>query len=118
MKIVDLRARCVAIPITAQLRSNSGVHPGYFARTIIELVTDEGIIGLGELSDDRRAAMANLKERLVGLDPFQTSVIKARLQSKRGMYAPVEVACLDGWHVGQEDQRASCIFWQSSDPGP
>jgi glucarate dehydratase len=35
MKIVDLKARCVAIPLKAQLRSNTGVHPGYFMRTII-----------------------------------------------------------------------------------
>ena len=131
MKIVDLRARCVAIPITAQLRSNSGVHPGYFARTIIELVTDEGIIGLGELSDDRRSAMASLKERLVGLDPFQTSVIKARLQSKRGMYAPVEVACLDiqgkvagrplhdllGGRVRDRVPFIAYLFWRYDRPG-
>ena len=49
MKIIDLRTRCVAIPLNAQLRHNTGVHPGYFLRTILEVITDEGIVGLGEV---------------------------------------------------------------------
>ena len=36
MKIIDLKTRCVAIPLNAQLRHNTGVHPGYFLRTVLE----------------------------------------------------------------------------------
>ena len=42
MKIVDMKVRTVAIPTTCQLRHNTGVHPGYFIRNVLELVTDEG----------------------------------------------------------------------------
>ena len=40
MKIVDIKVRTVAIPMNAQLRHNTGVHPGYLMRTILELITD------------------------------------------------------------------------------
>ena len=49
MIITDLRARTVAIPTNAMLRHNMGVHPGYLMRTILEIFTDEGIVGLGEV---------------------------------------------------------------------
>ena len=48
MKIVDMKVRCVAIPMNCMLRHNTGVHPGYLLRTILELITDEGIVGLAE----------------------------------------------------------------------
>ena len=71
MKIVDLKVRCVAIPTTCQLRHNTGVHPGYFIRNIVEVVTDEGIVGLGEVGGgDQRGALLKLKPRILGLDPF------------------------------------------------
>lgn len=70
MKIVDMRVRCVAIPLTCQLRHNTGVHPGYFLRTILELITDEGLIGLGEVGGgDQRGALTRLKPRVLGMDP-------------------------------------------------
>ena len=45
MKITDMRVRVVAIPMNAQLRHNTGVHPGYLLRNIVEIFTDEGIVG-------------------------------------------------------------------------
>jgi len=77
MKIIDLKARTVAIPLNAQLRHNTGVHPGYFLRTVIEIVTDEGLVGLGEVGGgDQRGALMKLKPRILGLDPFHLEVIK------------------------------------------
>lgn len=102
MKIVDLKTRCVAIPLTCQLRHNTGVHPGYFLRTILELVTDEGIIGLGEVGGgDQRAALQKLKPRILGCDPFHLEVIKLKVlrsiyyMSNARLYAAIEMACLD-----------------------
>lgn len=102
MKIIDLQARTVAIPLNAQLRHNTGVHPGYFLRTILELHTDEGIVGLGEVGGgDQRAALAKLKPRVVGLDPFHLEVIKLKVLrsiyylSNARLYAAIEMACLD-----------------------
>ncbi len=102
MKIVDLKARTVAIPLTCQLRHNTGVHPGYFLRTIVELVTDEGIVGLGEVGGgDQRGALAKLKPRVVGEDPFHLERIKLKVLrsiyylSNARLYAAIEMACLD-----------------------
>lgn len=102
MKIIDLKARCVAIPLDCQLRHNTGVHPGYFLRTILELVTDEGLIGLGEVGGgDQRAALVRLKPRIVGLDPFHLETIKLKVLrsiyylSNARLYGALEIACLD-----------------------
>jgi glucarate dehydratase len=102
MKIIDLRVRCVAIPLTCQLRHNTGVHPGYFLRTILELITDEGLVGLGEVGGgDQRGALTKLKPRIIGLDPFHLELIKLKVLrsvyyiSNARLYAAIEMACLD-----------------------
>jgi glucarate dehydratase len=102
MKIIDMRTRCVAIPTRGQLRHNTGVHPGYFMRTILELITDEGVIGLGEVGGgDQRGALQKLRSRIVGLDPFHLELIKMKVLrsvyyvSNARLYAAIEMACLD-----------------------
>lgn len=113
MKIIDLKTRCVAIPLTCQLRHNTGVHPGYFLRTILEIVTDEGIIGLGEVGGgDQRGALQKLKPRIVGCDPFHLELIKLKVlrsiyyMSNARLYAAIEMACLD--IQGKVLQRPLC----------
>lgn len=102
MKIVDMRVRTVAIPLNCQLRHNTGVHPGYFLRTILELITDEGIVGLGEVGGgDQRGALLKLKPRIIGLDPFHIETIKLKVLrsiyylSNARLYGAIEMACLD-----------------------
>jgi glucarate dehydratase len=102
MKIVDFRVTCAAIPVNAKLRHNTGVHPGRFQRTIIELITDEGIIGLGEVGGgDQRKGMEKFRPHLTGLDPFNLNAIKLRMLrsayylSNALIYAAIEMACLD-----------------------
>ncbi len=138
MKIVDLRVRCVAIPLTCQLRHNTGVHPGYFLRTILELVTDEGITGLGEVGGgDQRGALQKLKPRVLGLDPFHLEVIKLKVlrsiyyMSNARLYAAIEMACLDiqgkalnrpmsdllGGAVRDRIPMIAYLFWRYDRPG-
>jgi len=102
MKIVDMRVRTVAIPMNAMLRHNTGVHPGYLMRTILELITDEGIVGLGEVGGgDQRGALLKLKPRIVGMDPFDLEAIKLKVLrsiyylSNSRLYGAIEIACLD-----------------------
>lgn len=102
MKIIDLRARTVAIPLDSQLRHNTGVHPGYFLRTILELITDEGIVGLGEVGGgDQRGAFEKIKPRIIGMDPFHLELIKLKVLrsiyylSNARIYAAIEMACMD-----------------------
>ena len=102
MKITDLKAHSVAVPIEAPLRHSTGVHPGYFQRNLIEIFTDEGIVGLGEVGGgDQRAALLKLKSRIIGENPFDLERIKQRTLrqiyylSNSRLYAAIEVACLD-----------------------
>src|SRR5215471_16937914 len=101
MKITDIKARTVAVPIEAPLRHSTGVHP-YFQRTIIQLFTDEGIVGLGEVGGgDQRGAFEKLKPRIIGEDPYRLERIKPKVlrpsyyMSNARLYAAIEIACLD-----------------------
>lgn len=102
MKIVDMRVRTVVVPLEAPLRHSTGVHPARFIRTILELVTDEGIVGLGEVGGgDQRGALLKLKPRVIGEDPFHLERIKQKTLrqiyylSNARLYAAIEMACLD-----------------------
>lgn len=138
MKIIDIKTRCVAIPLNAQLRHNTGVHPGYFLRTILELITDEGIVGLGEVGGgDQRAALQKLQPRITGMDPFHLELIKLKVLrsiyyiSNSRLYAAIEMACLDiqgkaierplsdliGGSIRSEIPMIGYLFWRYDRPG-
>lgn len=137
MKIVDLRARTVAIPTNAKLRHNTGVHPGYLMRTVLELITDEGVVGLGEVGGgDQRGALMKLLPRIKGLDPFDLEQIKLRVLrsiyylSNSRLYAAIEMACLDiqgkvlgrplsdllGGRLRDEIPFIAYLFWRYDSP--
>ena len=68
MKIADIRATPVNIPFVAPYRFSYGAMASV-TKTVIELVTDDGIVGLGEVADgDRSADVMKQKDKLVGLD--------------------------------------------------
>ena len=106
MKIVDLRATTVTVPLEAPLRHANGCHWGRFVRTIVEVETDEGLIGLGEMGgggESAENAFTALKSYLVGRDPAHLEELRflianptASLYNNRTqMLAAVEFACLD-----------------------
>ena len=106
MKIADLRATTVTVPIEAPLRHANGCHLGRFVRTIVEVETDEGLIGLGEMGgggESAEAAFRALKNYLVGHDPARLEELRflicnptASLYNNRTqMFAAIEFACLD-----------------------
>lgn len=138
MRIIDIRTRCVAIPLNAKLRHSSGVHPGYFLRTILEVITDEGIVGLGEVGGgDQRAALQKLKPRVLGLDPFHLETLKQKVLrsiyylSNARLYAAIEMACLDiqgkalgrpvsdllGGRLRDRIPFIAYLFWRYDRPG-
>jgi len=45
MQIRDIRATTVTVPLEAPLRHANGCHWGRFVRTIVEVETDNGLIG-------------------------------------------------------------------------
>ena len=106
MKIIDIRATPVTVPLEAPLRHANGCHWGRFVRTIVEVETDEGLIGLGEMGGGGESAVAafnSLKSYLVGHDPtnlermrFLVANPTASLYNNRTqILAAVEFACLD-----------------------
>ena len=106
MKIVDVRATSVTVPLAAPLRHANGCHWGRFVRTIVEVETDEGLIGLGEMGgggESAEAAFHGLKRYLIGHDPARLEELKflvanptASLYNNRTqMLAALEFACLD-----------------------
>jgi len=106
MKIADLRATTVTVPIEAPLRHANGCHWGRFVRTIIEVETEEGLIGLGEMGGGGEPAEAGfhaLKSYLIGHDPARLEELRflianptASLYNNRTqMLAAIEFACLD-----------------------
>src|ERR1700690_3192153 len=72
MKIRDLRATTVTVPLEAPLRHANGCHWGRFVRTIVEVETDNGLIGLGEMGgggESAEAVFRSLQGTLVGPAP-------------------------------------------------
>jgi glucarate dehydratase len=106
MKISDIRATTVTVPLEAPLRHANGCHWGRFVRTIVEVETDEGLIGLGEMGgggESAEAAFNALKSYLIGHDPARLEELRflianptASLYNNRTqMLAAIEFACLD-----------------------
>lgn len=106
MKIVELRATTVAVPLEAPLRHAHGAHWGRFIRTIVEVETDDGFVGLGEMGgggESAEAAVRALKPYLVGHDPLQLEALQWKLcnptaalyNNRAQLHAAVEFACLD-----------------------
>src|SRR5213083_1059503 len=106
MQIADIRATPVSVPLEAPLRHANGSHWGRFVRTIVEVETDSGLVGLGELGgggESASAAVHGLKPYLLGRDPTRIEELRflianptASLYNLRTqMLAAVEFACLD-----------------------
>ena len=106
MKIRDIRATTVTVPLEAPLRHANGCHWGRFVRTIGEVETDNGLIGLGEMGgggESAEAAFRAMKSLLVGHDPASIEEMRflianptASLYNNRTqILAALEFACLD-----------------------
>jgi glucarate dehydratase len=140
MKIADIRATTVAVPLEAPLRHANGAHWGKFVRTIVEVETDDGLIGLGEMGGGGESAensIRALKSYLVGHDPLQLEQLywkicnpTASLYNNRAqMHAAIEFACMDlagkklgiracdllGGALREEIPFASYLFYRYAD---
>ncbi len=109
MKITGVRATPVYVPMNHPLRWSFGVEPG-LTRVIVELLTDDGLVGLGESNGgkDLRTAVMDCQPLFVGLDPLEVSRIAKRFaiyrvtseQGARALQlkmagAAIEMACWD-----------------------
>src|SRR5438105_12594863 len=106
MKITDIKATTVTVPLEAPIRHANGCHWGRFVRTIVEVETDEGITGLGEMGgggESAEASIVALKRYLVGHDPLQLEQLYWKIcnptaslyNNRTQIHAAIEFACID-----------------------
>ena len=90
----------------APIRHANGAHWGRFIRTIVEVETDEGITGLGEMGgggESAENAFKGLKSYLLGHDPFQLESMYWKIcnptaslyNNRTQLHAALEFACMD-----------------------
>ena len=106
MKITAIKPTTVTVPLEAPLRHAHGCHWGRFVRSIVQVFTDEEVVGLGEMGgggESAELAFQGLAPYLIGHDPFQLEALRwkilnptASLYNNRiQLHAAVEFACLD-----------------------
>ena len=105
MQITDLKVTSVTVPMEAPLRWSMGVETGT-TRGIVEVHTDEGIVGIGETYGGNAIehAIETARPFVLGLDPLEIGVLMHRLNVFCISYetavpavvrAGIEMACLD-----------------------
>ncbi len=106
MKIKDIRATTVTVPLDAPLRHANGVHWGRFVRTLVEVETDNGLVGLGEMGgggESAEAVFRAMKGYLAGHDPARLEEMRFKIanptaslyNNRTQVLAALEFACLD-----------------------
>ncbi len=106
MKIADIRATTVSIPLEAALRHSNGAHWGRFVRTIVEVESDDGRVGLGEMGgggESAESAIRGLRSYLIDHDVFQLEALRFKIanptaslyNNRTQLLAAIEFACLD-----------------------
>ncbi len=104
--IAAIRATPVTVPLEAAILHSNGAHWGRFVRTIVEVETADGYVGLGEMGgggEDAARQFAALGEYLRGHDVFRLEAMRyaicnptASLYNNRTqLHAAIEFACLD-----------------------
>lgn len=95
MKITNLRVTPVNIPLEIPIAWTGGLYPGT-SKTIIEVETDEGIVGLGEAPSSRVATtVESFIPRLIGKDPLDI--------------AELEGLCVPPWQIVQNTDDCSPV---------
>jgi glucarate dehydratase len=96
MKIAAIRATPVNIPLEAPYLWSYGSLAG-FSKTIVEVETDDGLIGLGEGPSPANVAtiLNTFAPRLIGRDPIDIQALEQLcLPSWRGVYTDVDFASI------------------------
>jgi glucarate dehydratase len=114
-KIKEFHITPIAV-IDPPLLNAAGLHAPYALRTVVELVTEDNIVGISEIPGniDIDKALERSKRLIIGQDPFQLNHIKDILQAEFGtekptdrgftpwdqrtvvhVFSSIEVACMD-----------------------
>jgi glucarate dehydratase len=126
MKIIEYRITPIAFG-DPPVRAAFGLHAPYALRTIVELVTDDGLTGVSE-THGGAAVVADLeaiRDQVIGRDPYQLAALEdtlfgsstpqvgevptpweGKLHSPPRTFGAIEVACLD--IIGKATGRPVC----------
>ena len=128
MQIADIRVHSIAIA-DPPLRSSYGLHAPYALRTILELKSEDGIVGISEThgGDAIAQGFRQLREQIVGADAYRVAgnllpMIDASAPGDRSqthhvpgenpldaaarLYSAIEIACLDV--IGKSVEKPVC----------
>ncbi len=115
MRVAKVRITPVAVP-DVPLLNTKGVHGAYFLRSIIEVETDDGLVGVSETYGQVRclSGLQQAADALAGLDPFNLNDLARRVSEALPVaggingptmladhkvvdvaYGAFEIACLD-----------------------
>ncbi|MCJ7872888.1 enolase C-terminal domain-like protein [Phaeobacter sp. J2-8] len=123
MKITEVIVTPIAIP-DVPLANTKGVHQSVFLRSVIQVKTDTGLVGLAETYGAARTldGLRAVQARLEGLDPYDLRDLRRRIEAALPdagginaltaladhkvvdvVYSAFEIACLDlrGKEVGR-----------------
>src|SRR5437762_7114973 len=134
LTIKECRVTPIALP-DPPLLAASGCHGPYYLRTIVEIVTADGVTGVGEtgggeraVDELRRAASGIIGTSALAYRKFLDPPVKLSTRA----YAAVEVACLDaigkatglrlcellGGPVREDPEFASYLFFRYAADNP
>jgi glucarate dehydratase len=134
LTIKEVRVTPIALPDPPILAA-SGCHGPYYLRTIVEIVTSDGITGVGEAGGSERAVaeLQRVAPSLVGHSALAyRKFIDEPLKISSRAFAAIEVACLDaigkasglrmcellGGPVREEPEFASYLFYRYASDHP
>ncbi|MCO6058965.1 glucarate dehydratase family protein [Pseudomonas sp. MOB-449] len=113
MKIKRVRVTPIAFR-DAPLLNASGIHEPYALRSIIEVESDNGYVGLGESYGDAPvlAVLQAMQDSLVGLDPFDLNGLRARVIQTVARLGPAEAGAelAPGSHPSKQVANAYSAF--------
>jgi glucarate dehydratase len=92
-KISALRVTLVASPDAALLNSYE-VHETHFQRSIVEIETADGFVGISEARGNTARAIEAARAVVVGRDPFDIEYLRRHIKDVNA-FGAIEVACLD-----------------------
>jgi glucarate dehydratase len=112
MKITAVRVTPIAISDPPLLNA-SGAHEPYALRSIIEVETDNGLVGLGETYGDKPVldGLIRIRDALIGLSPFDLNGLWQRVLGAGRSSAPgVELDVAPGSQASNADRKLFGAF--------
>jgi glucarate dehydratase len=104
--IARIKATPVSVPLEAPILHSNGAHWGRFVRTIVEVETDDGYVGLGEMGGGGEVASRQIEaliQYLRGHRVFDLEALRFKIcnptaslyNNRTQLHAALEFACLD-----------------------